>query len=93
MSEQIMIFDTTLRDGEQAPDCQLNTIEKIEIARQLQEASDIQSLRAQIVAAGAGNSSAYDQMPSIVAQQYSGKFAALKNTLNSELASINCSGN
>jgi 2-isopropylmalate synthase len=37
MSEQIMIFDTTLRDGEQAPGCQLNTIEKIEIARQLQE--------------------------------------------------------
>jgi len=31
-----MIFDTTLRDGEQAPGCQLNTVEKIEIARQLE---------------------------------------------------------
>src|SRR5471032_793357 len=35
MSEQVMIFDTTLRDGEQAPGCQLNTVEKIEIALQL----------------------------------------------------------
>ena len=35
MSKQVMIFDTTLRDGEQAPGCQLNTIEKIEIALKL----------------------------------------------------------
>ncbi len=34
--QQIMIFDTTLRDGEQAPGCQLNTVEKIEIARMLE---------------------------------------------------------
>ena len=37
MTSRISIFDTTLRDGEQAPGCQLNTVEKIEIARQLQE--------------------------------------------------------
>jgi 2-isopropylmalate synthase len=36
MSDRIQIFDTTLRDGEQAPGCQLNTVEKIEIARQLE---------------------------------------------------------
>jgi len=35
-SEKIYIFDTTLRDGEQVPGCQLNTQEKIEIARQLE---------------------------------------------------------
>ncbi|MBN1132701.1 MAG: 2-isopropylmalate synthase [Bacteroidales bacterium] len=34
---QIHIFDTTLRDGEQVPGCQLNTLEKIEIARALEE--------------------------------------------------------
>lgn len=33
---KVYIFDTTLRDGEQAPGCQLNTIEKIEIAKALQ---------------------------------------------------------
>ena len=37
MSEKLFIFDTTLRDGEQVPGCQLNTIEKIEVARALEE--------------------------------------------------------
>ena len=36
MSNKIFIFDTTLRDGEQAPGCQLNTIEKIEVAKALE---------------------------------------------------------
>ena len=34
--EKLYVFDTTLRDGEQVPGCQLNTIEKIEIARALE---------------------------------------------------------
>lgn len=36
MSERLYIFDTTLRDGEQVPGCQLNTIEKIEVAKALE---------------------------------------------------------
>lgn len=36
MAEKLYVFDTTLRDGEQVPGCQLNTIEKIEVARQLE---------------------------------------------------------
>jgi len=36
MSKQIQIFDTTLRDGEQVPGCQLKTDEKIVIARELE---------------------------------------------------------
>lgn len=36
MSDRLFIFDTTLRDGEQVPGCQLNTIEKIEIAKALE---------------------------------------------------------
>jgi 2-isopropylmalate synthase len=36
MEEKIHIFDTTLRDGEQVPGCQLNTIEKIEVAKALE---------------------------------------------------------
>ncbi len=35
MSEKIFVFDTTLRDGEQVPGCQLNLEEKIMIAQQL----------------------------------------------------------
>ncbi len=37
MTERIQIFDTTLRDGEQVPGCQLNTIEKIELAKDLEK--------------------------------------------------------
>ena len=36
MDDKIIIFDTTLRDGEQVPGCQLNTIEKIEVALALE---------------------------------------------------------
>jgi len=36
MSDRLFIFDTTLRDGEQVPGCQLNTIEKIEVAKMLE---------------------------------------------------------
>lgn len=34
--DKVFIFDTTLRDGEQVPGCQLNTIEKIEVAKALE---------------------------------------------------------
>jgi len=35
MARRILIFDTTLRDGEQSPGCSMNTKEKLEMARQL----------------------------------------------------------
>ena len=35
MSQKIFVFDTTLRDGEQVPGCQLNIEEKLMIAREL----------------------------------------------------------
>lgn len=37
MSVKIEIFDTTLRDGEQVPGCQLSTDEKVIVARKLEE--------------------------------------------------------
>lgn len=46
MSQKLYIFDTTLRDGEQVPGCQLNTIEKIEVAKALE------SLGVDIIEAG-----------------------------------------
>ncbi|HPL05664.1 MAG TPA: 2-isopropylmalate synthase [Bacteroidales bacterium] len=36
MSDKVFIFDTTLRDGEQVPGCQLNTVEKIQVAKALE---------------------------------------------------------
>ncbi|GAB5441476.1 MAG: 2-isopropylmalate synthase [Fuerstiella sp.] len=35
VGDQIIIFDTTLRDGEQSPGCSMNTKEKLEVARAL----------------------------------------------------------
>ncbi len=37
MSQKVQIFDTTLRDGEQVPGCQLTTNEKIVVAQQLEK--------------------------------------------------------
>lgn len=37
MTDRLFIFDTTLRDGEQVPGCQLNTVEKIQVAKQLEQ--------------------------------------------------------
>lgn len=37
MKDQVKIFDTTLRDGEQVPGCQLNTKEKLDVAKTLEE--------------------------------------------------------
>ena len=36
-NNRLYIFDTTLRDGEQVPGCQLNTVEKVEVAKALEE--------------------------------------------------------
>tara|TARA_B100000287_G_scaffold193676_1_gene182859 strand:+ start:1255 stop:2406 length:1152 start_codon:yes stop_codon:yes gene_type:complete len=44
--DKVHVFDTTLRDGEQVPGCQLNTNEKIEIAL------DLESLGVDIIEAG-----------------------------------------
>ena len=37
MSQRVYIFDTTLRDGEQVPGCQLTTEEKIVVAKELEQ--------------------------------------------------------
>ena len=37
MTNRLFIFDTTLRDGEQVPGCQLNTVEKIQVAKALEQ--------------------------------------------------------
>jgi 2-isopropylmalate synthase len=37
MSDRVIIFDTTLRDGEQSPGCSMNTSEKLEVAAALVE--------------------------------------------------------
>jgi 2-isopropylmalate synthase len=45
-TRNIVIFDTTLRDGEQSPGCSMNLAEKMEVARMLQ------ALRVDVIEAG-----------------------------------------
>ena len=54
MSRQVKIFDTTLRDGEQAPGCSMNLNEKLEVARRLE------LLRVDVIEAGFAVSSPGD---------------------------------
>ena len=38
--EDVIIFDTTLRDGEQSPGCSMSLEDKIKIAKMLDEANN-----------------------------------------------------
>ena len=51
MSDQLIIFDTTLRDGEQSPGASMTKDEKLRIARQLER------LRVDVIEAGFAASS------------------------------------
>lgn len=51
MADKLIIFDTTLRDGEQSPGASMNRDEKLRIARQLER------LRVDVIEAGFAASS------------------------------------
>lgn len=73
MNEKILIFDTTLRDGEQCPGASLNTNEKLEIARYLEK------MRVDIIEAGFPVSSPGD---------FEGVEIIAKNIKNSTIAGL-----
>ncbi|OPX40746.1 MAG: 2-isopropylmalate synthase [Deltaproteobacteria bacterium] len=54
MSEQIIIFDTTLRDGEQSPGASMNVAEKVRLAIQLEKLG-VDAIEAGFPAASAGD--------------------------------------
>lgn len=54
MTKKLLIFDTTLRDGEQSPGCSMNIKEKIEMAKQL-ERLNIDIIEAGFAAASPGD--------------------------------------
>jgi 2-isopropylmalate synthase len=57
MAKHIRIFDTTLRDGEQAPGCSMNLDEKVRLARQL-EALKVDIIEAGFAIASPGDAAA-----------------------------------
>ena len=59
-NNKIIIFDTTLRDGEQSPGASMNTEEKIRIARQL-ERLNVDVMEVGFAAASPGDFDAINQ--------------------------------
>ena len=67
MSRRIIIFDTTLRDGEQSPGASMNIEQKLEVAKQLAR------LKVDVIEAGFPNSSPGDfEAVKLIAQQIKG---------------------
>lgn len=65
MENNVKIFDTTLRDGEQSPGCSMNLGEKIEVAKQL-EAMGVDIIEAGFAIASPGDAAAIASIADIV---------------------------
>jgi len=64
-NNKIIVFDTTLRDGEQSPGCSMNTEEKIRVALQLEKLG-VDVMEAGFAAASPGDFDAVSQIAKIV---------------------------
>ncbi|MFA7084934.1 MAG: 2-isopropylmalate synthase [Arcobacteraceae bacterium] len=62
---KIIVFDTTLRDGEQSPGCSMNTEEKIKVALQLEKLG-VDVIEAGFAAASPGDFDAVSQIAKMV---------------------------
>lgn len=65
MARTVHIFDTTLRDGEQAPGCSMNLQEKVEVARQLEKLG-VDVIEAGFPAASPGDLAAVKAVAAVV---------------------------
>lgn len=65
MSNQVIIFDTTLRDGEQSPGCSMNLEEKLRIARLL-DAMGVDVIEAGFAIASQGDFEAVNEIAKIL---------------------------
>lgn len=61
MTDTVLIFDTTLRDGEQAPGCSMNLEEKLQVAEQL-EALGVDIIEAGFAIASPGDFEAVSEV-------------------------------
>ena len=62
---KIIVFDTTLRDGEQSPGCSMNTEEKIKVALQLEKLG-VDVIEAGFAAASPGDFDAVSRIAEII---------------------------
>ena len=82
MQERLLVFDTTLRDGEQSPGASMTTEEKIRIARQL-EKMHVDVIEAGFPAASPGD---FDAVQAIARQIRESKICGLARANESDVA-------
>lgn len=80
-SEQVIIFDTTLRDGEQCPGASMGLHEKLQVARQLEK------LRVDIIEAGfpAASPGDFEAVRKVAAEIKTARIAALARCVKSDI--------
>jgi len=81
MSENVMIFDTTLRDGEQSPGCSMTLAEKLEVAERL-EALRVDVIEAGFAAASKGD---FDSVRAVAERTKDCAVAALARALPKDI--------
>jgi 2-isopropylmalate synthase len=81
MNNQVQIFDTTLRDGEQCPGASMNTREKLEVARQLAR------LKVDIIEAGfpIASDGDFEAVRAIATEIHGPCIAALARTVDKDI--------
>lgn len=80
-NNKIIIFDTTLRDGEQSPGASMNTAEKIQIAQQLER------LRVDVIEAGfaAASPGDFDAISQIAQTVKNSKICSLARAVDNDI--------
>lgn len=81
MTERIIIFDTTLRDGEQSPGASMNTAEKLRLATQLEKLG-VDVIEAGFPAASEGD---FDAVSRIASKLEKTEVAGLARTSKSDI--------
>jgi 2-isopropylmalate synthase len=81
MTDQILIFDTTLRDGEQSPGCSMNLEEKLQVAAQL-EALGVDIIEAGFAIASQGD---FEAVSEVAKQCEKATVASLARAANADI--------
>ncbi|AXH14181.1 2-isopropylmalate synthase [Malaciobacter mytili] len=78
---RIIVFDTTLRDGEQSPGCSMNTEEKIKVAKQLEKLG-VDVIEAGFAAASPGD---FDAVSRIAEQIEKSSICSLSRAVENDI--------
>ncbi|URN94400.1 MAG: 2-isopropylmalate synthase [Candidatus Pristimantibacillus lignocellulolyticus] len=87
MSRKILVFDTTLRDGEQVPGAKLNMYEKVEVAKQLKKLQ-VDIIEAGFPASSQGDFLAVQEVAKKVGQSDNIMITALARAVKSDIDAV-----